>query len=89
MRRRRDRERVRRQNETEEQLSIRLNKQRVLNHRRRQTESLQARAIRLERTASTRNSVETEEQRSSRLKVTSANFFCINIQLKMFEILYI
>ena len=67
---RRDRERLRRQNETEEQRSIQLNKQRVLNHRRRQTESLQARAIRLERMrqrASTRNSVETEEQRSSHL----------------------
>ena len=70
LRRKRDRERLRRQNETEEQRSIRLNKQRVLNRRRRQTESLQERAIRLEtmrQRASTRNSVETEEQRSSRL----------------------
>ena len=68
--RRRDRERLRRQNETEEQRSIRLNRQRELNHRRRQTESSQARAIRLERMrqrVSTLNSVETEEQRSSRL----------------------
>ena len=59
--RRRDRERLRRQNETEEQCSIRLN---------RQTESPQARAICLERMRQKdfiRNSVENEEQRSSQL----------------------
>ena len=49
LRRKRDRERLRRQNETEEQRSIRLNKQRVLDRKRRQTESSQSRAIRLER----------------------------------------
>ena len=68
--RRRDRDRLRRQNETDEQCSIRLNKQRVLYRRRLQSESPQEKTIRLERMrqrASTRNRVETEEKRSSRL----------------------
>ena len=70
----RDRENLGRQNETEEQHSIQLNKQRVLNCRCRQTESLQASAIRLKRMrqrASIHNSIETEVQRSSRACTTS------------------
>ena len=41
LRRKRDRERLRRQNETDEQRSIRLNKQRVLDRRRLQSETPQ------------------------------------------------
>ena len=44
-RRRRDRERLRRLNETEEQRSIRLNKQRLLDCRRLQSESSQTKSF--------------------------------------------
>ena len=48
-RRRRDRERLKRLNETEEQRSIQLNNQRILDRRRLQSESPQTKAICLER----------------------------------------